>query len=269
MSNPLVRHEGGAPTAPRSYDVLGIKLTPLTREEIIDLVRQTVETGDQCVLASQNLHGVYVHFNDPDFRTLHNEAYVHIDGMPLVWLGRLFGLPVGKQHRTAWIDWFMLLMQAAEAQGWRVFYLGADQVTIQSGLAKMRAACPGLAIDGRDGFFDATPGGPENEAVVQRINAFRPHVLVVGMGMGRQEKWILENRAALSVNFIGTAGACIEYFAATVPTPPRWLGPLGLEWAYRLASDPKRFAWRYLVEPWLVGGLLLRDLLRRRKAAKE
>jgi N-acetylglucosaminyldiphosphoundecaprenol N-acetyl-beta-D-mannosaminyltransferase len=100
---------------------------------------------------------------------------------------------------------------------------------------------------------------------VQDINAYRPHVLVVGMGMGRQERWIMDNLDRLEVNGIGTSGACIEYFAGAVPTPPRWLGPIGLEWLYRLCTNPRRFAWRYLVEPWLVLGFILGHMIHKPK----
>ena len=106
-----------------------------------------------------------------------------------------------------------------------------------------------------------------NAAVVEHINRFQPHILIVGMGMGRQEHWISGNRKILRTNCIGTCGACMEYFAGAVPTAPRWLGPLGLEWLYRLLSDPKRFWMRYLIEPWIVAWFLLTRSNRRRKAA--
>jgi len=67
--------------------------------------------------------------------------------------------------------------------------------------------------------------------------------------MPRQEKWVLRNRARLKVNAILTAGACFDYVAGAIPTPPRWMGQLGLEWLYRLVSEPRRLWRRYLVEP--------------------
>jgi N-acetylglucosaminyldiphosphoundecaprenol N-acetyl-beta-D-mannosaminyltransferase len=85
------------------------------------------------------------------------------------------------------------------------------------------------------------------------------------MGMGRQEQWIFENRATLRTHCIGTCGACMEYFAGAAPTPPRWMGPLGVEWLFRLLSDPKRFWKRYLVEPWIVAWLLATGAARRRR----
>src|SRR5690606_21110319 len=86
-------------------------------------------------------------------------------------------------------------------------------------------------------------------------------ILIVGMGMPRQEIWVYENRSSLSATVILTAGACMDYIAGAVPVPPRWLGPIGLEWAYRLATNPRRLATRYLLEPWALAPRLVRAIV--------
>jgi N-acetylglucosaminyldiphosphoundecaprenol N-acetyl-beta-D-mannosaminyltransferase len=258
-------------TIPASYRLFGYKITPTTAQDLFDMTERAVDADARVVIASQNLHGLYVHARDPVFRALHEDpaTCVHIDGTPILWLGRLAGLKLGREHRTAWIDWFLPLLDLAERKGWRVFYLGARPEVLEAGFAELRRRFPRLSIDGQDGYFDQRHGSPGNDAVIRRINGFRPQILIVGMGMGRQEQWISENRAALEVNCIGTCGACIEYFAGAVPTPPRWLGPLGLEWAYRLASDPARFWRRYLVEPWAVAWKIAAGLASRRRPPLE
>jgi N-acetylglucosaminyldiphosphoundecaprenol N-acetyl-beta-D-mannosaminyltransferase len=80
------------------------------------------------------------------------------------------------------------------------------------------------------------------------------------MGMPRQEIWVLNNLEKLHAKVILTCGACMDYIAGEIPTPPRWMGRVGLEWLYRLLSEPGRLWKRYLVEPWFLGGLLVRDL---------
>jgi N-acetylglucosaminyldiphosphoundecaprenol N-acetyl-beta-D-mannosaminyltransferase len=70
------------------------------------------------------------------------------------------------------------------------------------------------------------------------------------MGMPRQERWILENRDDIDANVIFPSGATLDYIAGAKPMAPRWMGALGLEWAFRLATEPRRLAVRYLVEPW-------------------
>ena len=249
----------------KSHSLFGFKVTPLTIDQLTDVVGTLVATGSTRVIASMNLHGVYSFFKDERFRALHlrDDTYVRIDGMPIIVMGRLRGLALRREHRAAWIDWFMPLMAAAERNGWRIYYLGGSRTILDKGLAHIRKLHRNLHIDGRDGYFDAAPGSAENAAVVQAINDFQPHFLIVGMGMGRQEHWILDNIDRLRANCIATSGACIEYFAGAVPTPPRWTGQAGLEWAYRLCTNPRRFAWRYLIEPWITLWLMVAYNMRR------
>ena len=246
-----------------SYDLLGFKITPTTIDQLIEIITENVEIGNKIVIVSQNLHGIYMYFKDRLFRKLHEDSFVHVDGMPIIWIGKLVGLGLRTEQRTDWISWFMPLMQKSNRHGWRVFYLGGDPEVLERGLDYVRAQCPGLQIAGHHGYFDAAQGTQENGDVVEAINAFGTNILIVGMGMGRQEHWILDNLDRLDVNFIGTSGACIEYFAGAVPTAPRWLGRIGLEWAYRLCSNPRRFWWRYMVEPWLAAWMILAHQARR------
>ena len=70
------------------------------------------------------------------------------------------------------------------------------------------------------------------------------------MGVPRQERWIHENRNDIEANVILPSGATLDYIAGAKRMAPRWMGALGLEWAFRLATEPRRLAHRYLVEPW-------------------
>lgn len=258
-------------TAIKSYGLFGFKVTPVTVDQIFDAIDDMVATGSTRVIASLNLHGVYCFFKDPLFRKLHlrDHTFVRIDGMAIILIGRLSGLPLRREQRSAWIDWFMPLMDMAEKKDWKIFYLGATHEILEKGLVHIRAVHPKLRIEGRDGYFNARSGHAENHQVVEKINAFQPNILIVGMGMGRQEHWILDNISELKANCIATSGACIEYFAGAVPTPPRWTGQVGLEWAYRLCTNPRRFAFRYLIEPWLTVWLVAAYHVRRSLGSKQ
>ena len=255
-------------SAPASHRIFGFKITPITTPQILDLISENVEEGTTCIIASQNVHGLYKYFTDDSFRRLHECACVRIDGMPLVWLARLHGLQVRREHRAAMIDCFPEFLKRGAEEGWRIFYLGGRPEVAAAGRERLHGVYPGLQFESHHGYFPESPDSAENGAVIERINAFRPHVLMVGMGMGRQERWILDNADRLSANCIWTCGALLEYFAGAVPVAPRWLGQIGLEWAYRFCSNPRRFAWRYLVEPWLVVGLIVGYRLRRRTAPR-
>jgi N-acetylglucosaminyldiphosphoundecaprenol N-acetyl-beta-D-mannosaminyltransferase len=116
------------------------------------------------------------------------------------------------------------------------------------------------------GYFSIEQGAHDNLSVLKEIEEYAPNLLLIGMGMPRQEYWILENYDQLKANAILTAGACMDYVAGNVPTPPRWMGRTGLEWLYRLLNEPKRLWKRYLVEPWYILGLIVRYKLNLRSS---
>jgi len=240
--------------------LLGVVVDPLMIAELNECIAKAVDQGERWIIANHNLHSVYLYHRDPKMRAFFAKAQVvHIDGMSLVYWARVLGYPVTKQHRVTYVDWVHPLMAMAAAEGWRVFYLGGKPGVAARAAEKLRQQYPGLVLETRHGYF--TP--EENDAVLEEIARFQPHVLMVGMGMPRQEHWVLDNLERISANAILTAGACFDYVAGVIPTPPRWMGRMGLEWLYRLWSEPRRLARRYLLEPWFLVPLALRDLTAR------
>jgi N-acetylglucosaminyldiphosphoundecaprenol N-acetyl-beta-D-mannosaminyltransferase len=248
-----------------SYEFFGAKITPATAPELCALVDTHVTLERQCVVASQNLHGMYVALNEPAVPSLHRleRTYVHIDGMPIVWLCRLLGIRASAEHRVTLLDLIWPLLELAERRGYRVYLLGGTDSVAQSAARTVAARLPRLALRAHHGFFSDGDAG-EATSVVADIRAFETDLLLIGLGMGRQEKWILAHAPSISPASVVTVGACMEYLAGAVRTPPRWLGPLGLEWLFRLVENPKRFWRRYTVEPWVVAWNLAGQLARRR-----
>jgi N-acetylglucosaminyldiphosphoundecaprenol N-acetyl-beta-D-mannosaminyltransferase len=117
-------------------------------------------------------------------------------------LGRLYGHPLERKHRVTLADWAHPSMELAARRGWRVFYLGSQREVMEKGAAALRKRYPALQIEVSDGYFDARQGSAENEALLQRINAYQPHLLMVGMSMPRQEYWTQENFARLDAHMI-------------------------------------------------------------------
>lgn len=247
------------PANPKSLNLLGIIVTPMTVEQIIDVMRRHVESRQRCVISSMNLHGIYNFRHDASFRALNGQSLVRVDGMPIVWIGRLLGQKINRSHRVTWVDLIGPVLRHAAANGWRIFYLGGRLEVLSAGLAEIGRQYPSLKLTGNHGYLDETHA----EYLVNQINRFAPDVLLVGMGMPKQEHWINNNADSLCAPVIATAGACIEYLAGVVDTPPRWMGRWGLEWLYRLLKDPRRFWRRYLVECWAVIFFLLRRALGR------
>jgi len=238
--------------------------------EMNELVAQGIRERQKWLIANHNLHSVYLFHRHDRMREFYAHAdFTYLDGMPLVALGRLYGYPLERDHRLTNADWTRPLMQLAAENGWRVFNVGSARDVAEKGAAELRKLFPKLQIEVSDGFFDATPGSAENEALIERINAYQPDLLMVGMGMPRQELWTLDNYARLQAHVIlSSNGAALDYIAGAVPTPPRWSGRIGMEWAFRLINEPRRLFSRYLIEPWYVLFLLLMDYPRSRQGVK-
>jgi N-acetylglucosaminyldiphosphoundecaprenol N-acetyl-beta-D-mannosaminyltransferase len=240
------------------HKFLGVQMDALSIPELNSLVAESIKQNHKWIIANHNLHSLYLYHNDPKMRAFYAKAeYTHIDSMPLVFIGKLLGFPLKREERVTYADWVWPLMAEAARKGWRIFYLGSKQGVAERGAAILRQKYPGLQIACAHGYIK---NNQENLDILDAINAYEPHILMVGMGMPRQEHWILDNLEQIQTNSILTSGACIDYVAGEVPTPPRWMGRFGLEWSYRLFSEPGRLWRRYLLEPWFLATLFLRDV---------
>jgi N-acetylglucosaminyldiphosphoundecaprenol N-acetyl-beta-D-mannosaminyltransferase len=249
---------------------LGLTLQPRSIPQMNKLVDQGIREHRKWIITNHNLHSVYLFHKHAKLREFYARVHwTYLDGMPLVALGRLYGYPLQREQRVTNADWTGPLMEMAASKGWRVFNLGSPKHVAERGATELRKLYPNLQIEVNDGYFDASRGSVENEALVERINAYRPDLLMVGMGMPRQEFWTQENFARLDAHVIlSSNGAALDYVAGAVPTPPRWAGRVGLEWLFRLVNEPRRLFSRYLIEPWYILLLLLLDYPRSRQGVK-
>lgn len=242
-----------------SFDLLGIRIHALSRRDLVDCVSHAVESRTRHIIGNHNLHSLYMWFHEPRTREFYSLTdYTHVDGMSLVLLGRLLGLPLTREHRTGYMDFLPLLAEEAAEREWRIFYLGSKPGVAEKAARMLRNRYPGLQIRTHHGYFNTEQAGPENQSVLAEIRSYAPDVLMVGMGMPRQEIWVLENHKEIAARSVFCCGALLDYVAGEIPTPPRWIGRLGFEWLYRLLSEHARLWQRYLLEPWSVMGRLTR-----------
>lgn len=234
---------------PDEITVLGTRLHPRTLEELNGEIASAVDSGRQLVIGHQNLHGLYLLGRDETMRRFAERAdRIFIDGMAVVWLARALGHAVERRHRVTYADWLDPLAAECARRGWRLFHLGGRPGVGESARKALVAAHPGLEMATLPGYFEL-----EDEPRIRAaIDDFAPQVLMVGMGMPRQEAWVLRNAGMIGAPAILTCGACMDYRAGVVVTPPRWAGRAGLEWLFRLIREPRRLAFRYLIEPWPV-----------------
>jgi N-acetylglucosaminyldiphosphoundecaprenol N-acetyl-beta-D-mannosaminyltransferase len=246
----------------RRIALLGVEVDIVAIDELNRYACAAVRGEGSVVIANHNLHSVYLFHHDARMRSFYEMAdVIHFDGMSLVLWGKVMGTGLRREHRVSYLDWIASLLAMADREGWRIFILGGREEIISVAATRIAAAHPRLRVSYHHGFFDMA--GTENDKVLERINRDKPQLLFLGMGMPRQEEWILSNRHAIQCNAIFQAGACFDYLAGTVYTPPRWAGRIGLEWLFRLCTTPGRVYKRYLWEPWFILPLCAADLCKK------
>ncbi|MDI1365493.1 MAG: WecB/TagA/CpsF family glycosyltransferase [bacterium] len=242
--------------------LLGETMDLVRHEEVFHFVAARLNRGVSSIIANHNLHSLYLARRNAEVRSFFTAAdLVEVDSTPLLAWARVIGRSSRQFHRCTYLDWRDFFWERAQTEGWRVFFVGGEPGVAETAREAILADWPGVTLQTHHGYFDASPGSDENAAVVEAINAYRPHILLVGMGMPRQEIWLLENHAAITAPCAHfTVGGAFDYEAGVQKAAPRWMGQMGVEWLFRLLADPTRLFSRYCVEPWFLIGPALGDL---------
>jgi N-acetylglucosaminyldiphosphoundecaprenol N-acetyl-beta-D-mannosaminyltransferase len=243
------------------HQVLGVEVQAIDIPTLFDLTHEAIRTSDKFIVANHNLHSIYLYHHDEKMRRYyHGARYIYVDGAPIVYLARVLGYPYEIRHRITSIDWIRPMLARGVGLGWRTFLLGGRPGVADKAADILTREVPGAMIATAHGFFDPTPGSREAEAVLEQIAHFRPHLLWLGMGMPRQEHWIADHFDRVQANVVFNLGGFMDLLTGDLPTPPRWVGRVNLEWLFRLATRPSRVWRRYLLEPWALAPLLAHDL---------
>lgn len=241
--------------------LLGQTVDLVRPEEVLHQIETWVAAGRKAIVANHNLNSLALLQKEPRLQEFYDRAdLVEVDSTPLIHFARLLGLKGRAFHRCTYLDWRDHFWSLANRNGWRVMYVGGAPDVVERARGRLAYEYQNADIRVRDGFFVATPGARDNAVVVDQVRAFAPHILFVGMGMPRQELWILDNLDALPDCVIFNVGAAFDYEAGEQKAAPRWMGRMGIEWLFRLVHDPRRLARRYLIEPWSLSGLIAADL---------
>ena len=209
------------------------------------------EPGYVCVC---NVHTVMASREDPELRSALLGASLNVpDGQPLVWA--LNALGHSLSDRVYGPELMARACARAASSGQRFYlYGGRNQRALVQLALNLRQRYPGLPIVGGYSPPHRPLSEEEQAAVVAEINDASPDVVWVGIGVPKQEKWMAKLRPVLHAPVLIGVGAAFDFHAGLVPQAPPWLQRAGLEWAYRLAHEPRRLWRRYLrYNPRFVG----------------
>jgi N-acetylglucosaminyldiphosphoundecaprenol N-acetyl-beta-D-mannosaminyltransferase len=227
--------------------VLGVGVDPITVAELHAEIARLLRSGRLGLVLNVNAHCLNLCYRDRALRdSLNGADVVFCDGVGVMLAARILGGRIPA--RITYAAWIWQLADFAAAEGFSLYFLGARPGVAQEAARRLRERYPGLRIVGvRHGYFDHSAGSAENEAVLEEINAAAPDILLVGLGMPLQERWLTENRQRLDAGVALSCGAVFDYTSRRVSRGPRLLTEGGFEWLARLLREPRRLWRRYLL----------------------
>jgi N-acetylglucosaminyldiphosphoundecaprenol N-acetyl-beta-D-mannosaminyltransferase len=239
-------------------DLDGTLIDQVDFAEAVARLRAFLASGVSRQVVTVNLDFLSLAERDPHFRDTINRADLAVaDGMPVVWLSRLMGQPLPE--RIAGVELVDACCRLAAERGLGVYLLGAAPNVAKVAARRMEALYPGLRVVGHYSppFGQLQP--QENQAIVRRIKQAAPAFLFVALGAPRQDLWIRAHLEQLQVPVCMGVGCVLDLMAGQVSRAPAWMRRAGLEWAYRLAQEPRRLWRRYLLQDVpMLGRLLMR-----------
>ena len=231
--------------------ILDVRVDPVTFEQTLARIQGFIADGRPHQIVTVNPEFVMTAQTDHEFRRIINNAALSLpDGIGVWWASRRLGRPLPE--RVPGVDLVERLAVLSATQGYRLYFLGAMPGVAEQAVAVMRTRHPGMAVAG---IYAGSPRPEDEGDIVARIRAQQPHILFVAFGAPAQDHWISRNLEQLGVPVCIGVGGTFDYIAGIRPLAPPLLRRLGLEWLYRLTTQPwrwrrmlalPRFAWRVL-----------------------
>ena len=228
-------------------NILGVAVDAVTMPEAVAAVEYYMDARAGVTVATANAEMIMRATKDAALRdVLAAAALVVPDGAGTVWAARHLGHAMPE--RVAGYDLVQELLRRAPAAHRRIYFFGAAPGVAEKAKAKAEQLYPGIKIVGvRDGFFSADM----NDAIISDIRTAHPDLLLVALGVPKQEKWIHEHLAALGVPVAIGVGGTLDVMAGVMKRAPRWMQKAKLDWLFRGLLQPKR-AGRLLALPKFV-----------------
>ncbi len=219
-----------------------------TMEEAIDAIDRLICQDKNGYVVTPNIDHIVKLESDQLLQKVYADADIILtDGKPMIWMSRLYGTPI--KEKVSGSDLFPNLCRLAAGKGYRVFLLGAAEGVAAKAALNLQNKFPGLIIAGTySPPFGFEKDEKELQNILRIVTEAKPHILIVGLGCPKQEKFIYNYRNKLNVPVSLGLGASIDFEAGILKRAPKWMADHGFEWLYRIVQDPGRMAKRYFVD---------------------
>lgn len=234
--------------------LLGLPFDAVDMDEAVRQVRGAATQRRPCFLSTPNLNWLVASLTDDAFRkTVIDSDLSIVDGMPLVWVARLLGIPI--RARVTGSTLFDSLRSGSGDQ-LSVFFFGGPDGVAGMACRQLTLESKGLTCVGYESPGFGTIEELSTQEIIQRINASKADFLVVALGARKGQAWIEHNRARISVPVLSHLGAVVNFVAGTAKRAPVWIQNAGLEWLWRIKEEPG-LSRRYLSDGLVFLRLLL------------
>jgi N-acetylglucosaminyldiphosphoundecaprenol N-acetyl-beta-D-mannosaminyltransferase len=228
----------------KRINVLGVGISVLNLRTALAAIADAVSARRQGYICVTGVHGVMEAQDDAAFKKILNGAFLCTpDGMPMVWAGKLNGQT--EMSRVYGPDLMLDVCAWSETSGAKHFFYGGADGVAELLAQKLKAKFPKLQVVGTF----TPPFRALNETEVNflqaQVAAARPDIFWVGLSTPKQEKFMAEFLPKLDATLLIGVGAAFDFHSGRVRQAPRWMQRSGLEWLYRLGSEPRRLAKRY------------------------
>ena len=225
-----------------SVRIFNGQFLPVTLSQCTDVLFADMAAGKRGWLATVNVSILMMMRESSALQTFVDKAaWTVADGHPLIWASIWFGTPLPE--RVTGVDLVEQLCERAQAQGIGVYFVGASQAVVETMVQRLQQSYPRLSIGYCDGYFPMS-GAAERADLVAASGA---SILLVGMGVPRQEQFIGQQWDRLGVKLAIGVGGSFDVLAGLRKRAPIWVQRIGMEWMYRLVQEPGRLWKRYLV----------------------
>ncbi|HEY0655295.1 MAG TPA: WecB/TagA/CpsF family glycosyltransferase [Chryseosolibacter sp.] len=233
----------------------------LTVSQLHHKVQEVIKENKQQLFLHANAHLIQLaNYEAPWLQSFFRDevSYVMCDGSGIQLAARLLNLPIPV--KIAYNVWIWTFARFLAQKGFTIFFLGADEITINKTVEQLARVEPTLRIVGAShGYFNKDKSSRENQDIIQKINAANPDVLMVGFGMPIQEKWVKENYADLSCRAVFTCGGAFDFISGNKPVAPWIFRKLYLEWFFRFLLEPARLFHRVTTSNFRFAKVLLKQ----------
>ena len=250
----------------RRIDIMGVEILDTTIEEMAAVLESDLRSGSSVKIFTPNTEIVMAARKSNKLRDeINRGTYVIPDGIGLLHGAKLRGIEI--KERVTGYDTSMELLRIADEKGYSLFLLGGKEGVAEEAANNLRKNYPGIRIAGQHhGYFKGThtgnPGDEENQ-IIESISSSKADIIFVGFGFPRQEIWINSHMDKLGVKVAIGNGGVIDIIAGRARRAPEIFIKLGLEWLYRLISDPSRIKRQIVLPLFLVRVILDKDSIKK------